>query len=69
MPCLSTHAGSAGIPTPWPRAALLAVLVALAGCGNKGPLYLPSSPEPEQAVTEDALPAPVAGLSALPDDQ
>jgi len=56
-----------GSSSPLPRVALLALLVALAGCGNKGPLYLPSSPEPREAAS--AEPAPAVELSATPDNQ
>ena len=30
----------------------LPLLLALAGCGQKGPLYLPAEPEPAQTPTE-----------------
>ncbi|HKJ08972.1 MAG TPA: lipoprotein [Gammaproteobacteria bacterium] len=40
----------------WPAGALLAAAVALAGCGQKGPLYLPApsqaKPAPHKTDTE-----------------
>ena len=36
----------------------------LAGCGNKGPLYLPNNPNPPVYVPPKAQPAPAASLAA-----
>ena len=51
---------------PLPPAVLFALLLSLAGCGNKGPLYLPSSPEPHRAAS---IETPAAELSATPDNR
>ncbi len=36
----------------------------LAGCGNKGPLYLPNNPHPPVYVPPQAQPAPAATQAA-----
>lgn len=40
-----------------PRLLPLVALVLLAGCGQKGPLYLPTAPAPAAAPATDAAPA------------
>lgn len=46
-----------------PRLALIAAcLLALAGCGNKGPLVLPQKPAPAQ----DPLPPPAEPAETVP---
>lgn len=47
--------------------ALGVLLLALTGCGNKGPLYLPSSPEPREAASAEQ--APAVEPTATPDNQ
>ena len=54
---------------PLPQAVLFALLLTLAGCGNKGPLYLPSSPEPRAGTESAPAPAPTMQPSATPDNQ
>lgn len=48
------------------RVALLGCLIGLAGCGNKGALYLPSAPEAQTASEADAVATPPA-QTAEPD--
>jgi predicted small lipoprotein YifL len=48
---------------------IAAVLATLAGCGNKGPLFLPSQPPPVDPATAPAVPAqdePVLDTPAAP---
>ncbi|MFA5495151.1 MAG: lipoprotein [Porticoccaceae bacterium] len=52
-------------------AALFGALLAITGCGNKGPLYLPSAPEAHDTAPEDGAaeqagqqPAPAANSQA-----
>lgn len=40
-----------------PRLLPLALVALLAGCGQKGPLYLPAAPAPAAAPATDAAPA------------
>ncbi len=51
----------AGPRGPVPRAVLLAcaLVLALAGCGQKGPLFLPSQARPEAKPVTSAASAPV----------
>lgn len=39
---------------------LCTVALALAGCGNKGPLYMPAKPAAPAAAAKPAAPAPAA---------
>ncbi|TEA76851.1 LPS translocon maturation chaperone LptM [Allopusillimonas ginsengisoli] len=49
------------------RIAAAALLAAMAGCGYKGPLYLPPPPPPDQTLTEPPTTAPpVQGNAAQP---
>lgn len=43
---------------------LCLVTIALAGCGNKGPLYMPDNPHPPVYVPPKAQPAPAATQAA-----
>ncbi|WP_081583576.1 LPS translocon maturation chaperone LptM [Noviherbaspirillum massiliense] len=52
------------------RPGLLAIAVSLsllAGCGQKGPLFLPK-PQPDKTATPPAIPAPASPATATPSD-
>ncbi|WP_460729697.1 LPS translocon maturation chaperone LptM [Lysobacter rhizosphaerae] len=46
---------------------IAAALATLAGCGNKGPLVLPSAPPPTEPVTLPEPPAEAAPAEPAPD--
>lgn len=49
-------------------ALLLMTVASLAGCGNKGPLVLPTKPTPAAAPASSTVPAPAATV-AMPASQ
>lgn len=62
-----TAAASAPGYLPMRRSLLLSLCLAaapLAGCGNKGPLYLPDNPHPPVYVPPKAAPAPASTQAA-----
>jgi len=57
-----------------PLGALIALAVALSGCGLKGPLYLPEKPgeiviRPAPAAADPAAPSPPAAETQPPSEQ
>ncbi len=57
-----------------PLGALVALAVALTGCGLKGPLYLPEKPgeiviRPAPAAADPAAPSPPAAATQPPPEQ